>query len=396
LALVVGILAGCGGAGSPGTDNLAVSPAGDVAPQANDYHLANSWLLVSGTANGVVSAPSQLVVNWPTGTTREVLTLRATGKATDAFYNASGGVVAQRTGTWSGIAGRATIHWPLTTIGPKVTINLTYTFPTTHVTKWHFTVTKPALLGGTVKVAIVANYANLTASLTQRDPALVGTWKATALMLNSVTKSLDYLSGSSTYPYFARAFLSNSHSQAYALGMIGNQEIELPQPATTTWATGGGVIKYLAGQYQSSIYKLTGSTLTIYQLDANGNTLQITFTRYGAAGAHLASLVNTWHTVSGKIDGATQPLSSIFTSWPGGTTAEAYSFRSDGTMEDDILTGTAITYSNLDTWYTATGTLHLGTPFGPAAYGLVVGSGSWTMTWTTGGHSYSVLWQTGI
>ena len=52
LAVLVGVLAGCGGASNPGADNPAVSPAGDVTPQANNPALVGQWRTVFGTIDG--------------------------------------------------------------------------------------------------------------------------------------------------------------------------------------------------------------------------------------------------------------------------------------------------------------------------------------------------------
>jgi hypothetical protein len=371
LAVAVGVLAGCGGAGNPGGNNLAVTAAG-VTPQALDPAMVGTWMLVSGTSNGVVVPPKN-VTGWDPGMVRELVVLLANGTCTDTCYNASGGVVKKQNGTWSATGGTGSIHWP------SGTSPFTYTFQGANVSTWTSTI-------GGAKTATWAKIVTPTA----HDAALVKTWTATGVWLNGASKPLSYLTGNTTYAHYAMNFLADGTSQRYFLGLDDNQQIKLPKPGVENWATGGGVLKLGTGPIAEQIYTVTASQLTTWQLDAAGNTLKIVFKPYGMAGAHDARIVGTWHPVSGKIDGVTKPIAVVM-NWKPGITSEKDIFRSDGTYEYATYAGTTIGQSELDRWYTTSGTIHLDVIGMVVSASYVFVSGSWTGSFTVGGHTKVVV-----
>ena len=377
LAVVVAVMAGCGGAGNPGGNNLAVAAAGNVSPMSLDPAAVGTWMLVSGTSNGVVVAPKNITGWWP-GSTRELVAFLGNGTCTDTYYNASGGVVHKNPGTWSGTGGKGTIHW--TTGGTTTPIPFTYTFQGADVITWSFTLAGRKTVCSWVKIV----------TLTAHDPALVKTWTATSVCVNGGVKPLSYLSGNTTYAHFARCFLANGTSQRYLLGLDDNQQIKLPKPAPETWATAGGVLKLDTGPISEQIYTVTAAQLTTWQLDAAGNTLKIVFAPYGWAGAHDARIVGTWHPVSGKIDGVTKPI-AVVNNWKPGITSEKDIFRSDGTSECATYAGTTLMQDELDRWYGTGGTIHIDGIGATVTGSLVFGTGTVTLSFTFGGHTKVIV-----
>jgi hypothetical protein len=375
LVVVVGVLAGCGGAGNPGGNNLAVAPAGNVSPQANDPAVVGTWMLVWGTSNGVV-VPPRNITGWWTGSTRELVVLVGNGTCTDTYYNASGGTVHQNPGTWSGTGGKGTIRW--TTGGTTTPIPFTYTFQGANVVTWSFT------LAGRQTVASWAKIATLTA----HDAALVKTWKATSVWVNGVAKPVSYLTGNTTYPTLARRFAADGTCQDYLLKT--DMERKLPELATKTWASGGGVLQLGTGPIAEQIYTVTTGQLTTWQLDAAGNTVKIVFKPYGAAGAHDARFVGTWHPVSGTVDGKATPVMTMLKNQRG-TTSLILTGWADGTCESSNYAGTTLFYGELNTWYTAGGKFTIVGGGGPMTFGYVFGAGTMTWSWTAGGHKYVMI-----
>jgi hypothetical protein len=332
LALLVGavVIVGCGGAGSPGVNSPAVAQA-----VGHDPNLVGTWMLIWGTKGGVVTAPSVLD-NWATGATRGQMVFGSTGAWAYDMYGSSGKLVGSNSGTWSTAGTTLTLDRKSGGIG-----TVSYT-----ISGNVFTI---SVTGG--GVTDTHHYVKIV-TLTAHDTALEKTWKATGVWLNGVSEPVSYLTGGPS-PIFARSFLANGTSQPYFLGENGsNREITLPKPALQNWATGGGLIKYLAGSYQSAIYTLASGKLTIWELDAQGNTLKVVFAPYGAAGAHDARFLGTWHPVSATVGGKPTPVSTVL-NWEPGVTTMPWTFLADGTLDVKQLKGSALVTEHLDTWFTS-------------------------------------------
>ena len=380
LAVVMGVLAGCGGGSNLGMDNLAVTAAGSVSPQALDPAMVGTWMMIWGTKDGVVVAPKN-ITGWDTGTTRGLSVMRANGTITSTEYNATGGIVKQMNGTWTGSGGTGTIHW--TTGSMTDPIPFTYTPQGANVATT--TISVPGFHRVMHSVKIV--------SPTGHDPALVKTWTATGVWVNGVSKPISYLTGSTLYPKFARRFAAAGTSQDYLLKADMTQKA--PKLAPKSWASGGGVLKLGTGPISEAIYVVTTGQLTTWQLDAAGNTLKVVYSRYGAAGAHDARLVASWHAVSVKVDGASVPLATFF-KWETGENNSHWTFWVDGTLEQNDRAGTTLIYGGLRTWFTSAGKITIIRPgtteTGVAAYSLPT-STSLKFTMTQGGHTTVLIWN---
>ncbi|HEY3396366.1 MAG TPA: lipocalin family protein [Armatimonadota bacterium] len=374
LAMV--LVVGCGGAGQ-GISPPAELTMGGVSPAAYDSTLVGTWVIVHVTKDGADTACS-IVEAWPVGTVRQVLEFSPTGACVRYFYGASGSAIKTDSGTWSTSAGSITFAWPS---GSYVRA---YSLSGNVLTTTH---------SSAAGHAYVKQYAREVA-LTARDTALFKTWKATAVSLNGVSRPVSYLTGSTTYAQFARSFAANGASQRYLLGGAGSQLIMLPKQGVQNWASGGGVVKYLTGNYQSAIYTIASGALTIWQLDAQGNTLKVTYGRYGAAGAHDPLLLGARHPVSGTINGVSKPLAQIF-GWPTGSTSMKMIFAADGTCEQPVYTGTALTSDELDKWYTAAGAINFTFARGPQAVSYVFSGTSLTCSWTDSGGQKVVVFAKG-
>lgn len=341
--------------------------------------MVGTWLLVWGKKDGVQVAP-RLVTGWEAATRREVTALRANGTCSAIQYNATGGLVKQINGTWSSGSGKGTLHW--TSGGITSPIPFTYTRQGANVATLAISV--PGFNRSMTNVRLLA--------LTGRDAALLKTWTATGVWVNGVAKPISYLTGTATYPKFARSFLASGTSQRYFLGLDENQEIKLPKPGAQNWLTGGGALQLGTGPISEGIYVATATQLTTWNLDASGNTLKVVFAPYGAAGAHDARVVGTWHPISGKIDGVAKPVAQVM-NWKTGITSEKDIFRADGTYESSRYAGATLSKSELDRWYTASGRLYID-GIGPVASGTYAfGTGTMTCTFVMEGHTYLMVFK---
>jgi hypothetical protein len=337
LVVVVGVLAGCGGAGNPGGNNLAVTAAGVTPAAAHDPALVGTWMLIWGTANGAAVAPAN-VEKWPAGTTRGLVVFKGTGTWVYTFYNAGGGVVGTQSGTWAAGGG-------LITTGEN---SGTYTVSGNALT---FSGTD----GGVTRVR---HYVKIV-SLTAHDPALVKTWTATGVWVNGVAKPLSYLTGDATFNKLARRFAADGTAQDYLLKSGLTQKV--PKLAPKSWASGGGVLKLGTGPIAEGLYVLAAGQLTTWQLDALGNTVKIVFKPYGAAGAHDARLVGSWHPVSATVDGIPVPVKTAL-NLPTGVDNMPWIFWADGTLEWNFRAGTTLKEASLNTWFTSAAKLTITMP----------------------------------
>jgi hypothetical protein len=361
-------LVGCGGAG-PGAPSSAL---GLVTPDAHDSAVVGTWVLVHLTLNGKDRAPSTNQ-SWPTGTAREVVVFTSSGDATDKYFKYSSGsfkLISATDGTWSTNAGKLTVT-------PNGKSGLTVSYSVTGLV-----LTDTRTVGSDTYVRQWAKQPPLTG----HDPALVRFWKMTTVALNGALEPGDYFSGTSAYPKYARSFLGDGTSQQYYLGGTADMSVDLPKPAAQTWVSGGGLVKYISGDYQAAIYTLVSDTLTIYQLDNSGNTLTIVFSHYGATGTHAANVVGTWVPVSGTIDGVSASLKAIF-AWPAGVTTETRINWGDGTSDLQYYSGSTLSYEYLETWTASGDSGVLNEPEGPLDITYTFGAGDTTSTssWTFDG-----------
>jgi hypothetical protein len=364
LAVVVGVLAGCGGAGNPGSNNLAVAAAG-VTPQALDPALVGSWMHVRARQDGVDGSLKNLE-HWEgtaANAVRLVSVFKSNGVYTETFYNAAGAVAKFNNGVWSANAGTHT-----------VTINWDGPYSCTYSISGNV-LTLTATGGGHTRQIVLAKIVTPTA----HDPALVKTWKATNVWVNGVVKPLSYLTGSTNFSGYARTLSAAGSSQSYFLN--NGTKFVPPLPASQTWVSGGGVLKLGTGPIAEQIYVVASGQLTTWQLDGAGNTLKVLFKPFGATGGHDSRLLGTWHAVSGTLDGKSASLSTLF-GWNAGTTKMRFTFLADGTEEDTYFGGSTLKYGNLGSWSTSGTTATVSYSDGQVVVVHYVCNSATAMTWT--------------
>jgi hypothetical protein len=255
------IIAGCGGAGSPGPATPAVFPAGNATPQANDPKLVATWDLVRATEDGE-EVCCGLPALWTSETVRDLIVLSSNGTYSNTFYSKTGAVLWHSTpgNTWSTSGGSVTYQGGVpenySVSGDVLTESYSY--------------------GGHNWVKQLAKVVPLTGHATPLEK----TWKATNVWVDGNPDTLEnVITKSSAYPGFAWSFSKTGASQYYYLST--SNKPKLPLAAAGTWHTAGGTLMPDgSSKYDRYIYTLVGGTLTTWALNTQGYTIKLEFKVY--------------------------------------------------------------------------------------------------------------------